>query len=110
MQNQKSIAQVVEEGIMLSACFQGSAPSLNRHDFRINIRSSQIDSLGTNLMSKFSTYSDFLPNENAQTSTVDATQHRLGDPRKNILEVGSSSYKTIYLCERLIPELQPIPN
>ncbi|XP_058742338.1 uncharacterized protein LOC131614807 [Vicia villosa] len=91
-QNQKTIAQIVEEGIMLSAHMQNSEPSITRHVFRNNIKSSHLDSLGTNLMSKFSTH---CTNENGVPTTIENAQPGVISSTNQFYDPGSSSKNPI---------------
>ncbi|XP_058775634.1 uncharacterized protein LOC131649912 [Vicia villosa] len=91
-QNQKTIAQIVEEGIMLSARMQNSEPSITRHVFRNNMKSSHLDSLGTNLMSKFSTD---CTNENGHPTTIENAQHGVIFSTNQFYDPGSSSKNPI---------------
>lgn len=51
--NQKIVAQIVEEGKILSAQFQGYEPSESRHGFKPTKKSYKVHTLGNNLLSKF---------------------------------------------------------
>ncbi|XP_058722666.1 uncharacterized protein LOC131594520 [Vicia villosa] len=69
----------------------GSKPSLSRHAFKRNRKCSQIDSLGRNLLSKFSSNSTVYSNEGITQSTSGIIQERSPINHNIISEVGSPS-------------------
>ncbi|XP_058741448.1 uncharacterized protein LOC131613826 [Vicia villosa] len=54
IQNQYSQSHLTNEAFYNTRLLQGSEPSPSRHGFKTNLRTSHIETLGTNLLSKFS--------------------------------------------------------
>ncbi|KAI5406448.1 hypothetical protein KIW84_052976 [Lathyrus oleraceus] len=67
-QNRKTVAQVVEEGQLLTAEYVGSEPSHTKHVFHPTKQFSKVHCLGTNLLSKFS---DVVPCKQDENSSHD---------------------------------------
>ncbi|XP_058778342.1 uncharacterized protein LOC131652497 [Vicia villosa] len=70
---------------------EGSKPSQSRHAFKRNRRCSQIDSLGTNLLSNFSSKAIVISNDPPSQSTLENIQEHSAYQHNIISELGSSS-------------------
>ncbi|XP_058746408.1 uncharacterized protein LOC131619316 [Vicia villosa] len=70
IQNQYSQSHLTNEAFYNTRLLQGSEPSPSRHGFKTNLRTSHIETLGTNLLSKFSSSAavfDFRSSSNTPT-------------------------------------------
>ncbi|XP_058780945.1 uncharacterized protein LOC131655055 [Vicia villosa] len=90
LQNSTTRTRISGQSVGISLGFEGSEPSVTRQAFKTNIRSRPIDTLATNLFSKFASSSTAKENEGFTPSSLKANQNR--SPHENIVgEAGSSS-------------------
>ncbi|XP_058749840.1 uncharacterized protein LOC131622824 [Vicia villosa] len=74
--NQNFQSQPHNEAIFKSRVFAGSEPSPSRYGFKTNLRTAHLESLGTNLLSKFTADATLISSETFTQSTLEPTKDR----------------------------------